>query len=146
VAHWQSQHSSGYRESAAIECDQLTGIDKLLGDAMTHALIRRAVTGEQYLTLVLRYSGDEAARIYALKALMSVIKSPAGPATLALAIGAWAGYRSQSPSGTDFDAKAIAPSTVRGYRMQIRKALNALHDEAMTRVSRAMTEGGLIGA
>jgi len=146
AAFWQQQYQAGYRESSPTDCLHLTAGEKLLGDAMTHALIRRTVSPEQYLALVLRYSGDEAARIQALKVLMSVVQSPAGEATKALAIGAWAGYRSQLPAGTDFDAKGVAPSTVRGYRMQIRRQLSALHDGAMTEISKALAASGLVGA
>ena len=145
VAVWQQQYQAGYRESSPVDYEHLTAVEKLMGDAMTHALIRRAVTAEQYLALVLRYSGDEAARINALKLLMSVIKSPAGETTKALAIGAWAGFRSQSAAGTDWDGQGAAQSTVRGWRMQIRRDLSALHDAALERISRALTDGGLIG-
>lgn len=145
VAVWQQQYRAGHRESMPNDFEHLAGVDKLMGDAMTHALIRRTVTAEQYLALVLRYSGDEAARINALKLLMSVIKSPAGEATKALAIGAWAGYRSQSAAGTDWSEQGKAPSTIRGWRMQIRRDLSALHDGALASVSKALTDGGLIG-
>lgn len=142
---WQRQYASGYRESSDWTVDQLGPMDRLMGDAMTHALIRRVTSAEQYLTLVLRYSGDERARIEALKALVLAVRTPAEANTRAIAIGAWAGYRSQLPAGTDYDGKGVTPSTVRGYRMQIRKQLAGWHESAMSAIAQALQEAELIG-
>lgn len=144
-AKWQSQYTAGYRESPANDCDPLAGMDRLLADSMAHALIRRTVTADQYLVLVLRYSGDERARILALQGLLPAVGSNAGPQTRAVAIGAWAGYQQQLPAGTDYDGKGAADSTVRGYRMQIKRHLDGLHKAAFDRLAEAMKAAELVG-
>lgn len=144
-AKWQSQYTAGYRESTMGDADPLMGIDRLLADSLTHALIRRTVSAEQYLVLVLRYSGDERARLLALKSLLPVVGSNAGPQTRAVAVGAWAGYQQQLPAGTDYDGGSAAESTVRGYRMQIKRHLDGLHKAAFERLSDAMKSADLVG-
>ena len=146
AAVWQQQYVAGYRESSDCTIDQLGPMDRLLGDAMAHALIRRVTGPEQYLTLVLRYSGDERARIHALRVLISAVKADSlGDEAKALAIGAWAGYRSSLPAGADLDAKGRSQSTIRGHRMQVRRQLAGWHDAAMAAIAKAMQENGLIG-
>lgn len=142
-AKWQQQYTSGYRESHPVETDQMEIMDRLLADAMAHSLIRRHLTADQYAVLVLRYSGDEKARISALRSLLPVVGTNAGINTKAIAIGAWAGYRQVLPASTNYDATPAADSTIRTYRMLIKRSLNTIHEQAMNRVREILRAGGL---
>lgn len=141
-ALWQMQYTAGYRESAAGDADFLAGMEKLLADSMTHALIRKSLTAEQYAVLVLRYSGNEGDRIKALKSLLPVVGTPAGPQSKALSIGTWAGYKCPN---ANYDQQDAADSTIRGWRMQIKRTLDKLHGDAFARLADALKEAGLVG-
>jgi hypothetical protein len=140
-ALWQMQYTSGYRESAVDDLAFLTGMEKLLADSMCHRLIRKTLTPPQYYVLVLKYSGNEGDRIKALKSLLPLIGTQAGPQSKALSIGAWAGYKSPN---ANYDQQDAADSTIRGWRMQIKRELDKLHGDAFTRLADAMKGAGLI--
>lgn len=144
-ALWQQQHSSGYRVSLPDDCDHLVGCDRLLADAMTHATLHRALSKPLYNVLVLRYSGDERARIEALKALVSVVGTNAGPQSKALSIGAWASPVHKSPAA-NYDQQDVSDRTLQAWRQQIKREMDELHREAMTAAQMALREAGLIGA
>lgn len=139
-AKWQQQYTAGYRESH-LSADDLTPGERMLADAITHSLLHASLTSEQYSVLVLKYSGDDKARIKALQGLMPVVGTDAGPATKALSIGAWAGYKAPN---ADYDQQGKAESTVRGWRNTIRRRLDKLHDEALTAAAVALTVAGLV--
>lgn len=145
TAKWQDLYTAGYRESAATDCDTLIGIDRLLADSMTHALLRRTLAHDQYSVLVLRYSGDEAARVSALKALMPYVGTNSGQSSRALSIGAWASKAYQQPA-RDWDQQGVSERTLQAWRQEIRRALDKLHGEAMTAARTSLEGAGLIEA
>jgi hypothetical protein len=143
-AKWQQQYMAGYRETPADETDFLSGMEKLLADSMANATIRRALTAEQYSVLVLRYAGNERERITALRALAQAVGTNAGATCRLMAIGAWAGYQSALPTHTNYDQQRAAESTIRGWRWQIKKALDKMHADAMGRLGEVLKASGLI--
>lgn len=137
-AKWQSQYSSGYRESY-ITGESMTAAERLLADSMTHSLLHKALSADHYNVLMLKYSGDDAARIKALQALIPVVGTEAGPASKALSIGAWAGYKTPC---ANYDQQQAAESTIRGWRNTIRRRLNKLREEALTAAAVALSLSG----
>lgn len=143
-AKWQSQYTAGYRESAMGDSDALMGIDRLLADSMTHALIRRSLPAEQYLVLVLRYSGNEPARVQAVRGLMPAVGTNSGPNSRALSIGAWACPALKQPAH-NWDQQDASDRTLQAWRAEIKRTLDKLHGEAMAAVRQALKAGEVIG-
>lgn len=143
-AKWQSQYTAGYRETPANDCELLTGMDRLLADAMTNSCLHRALTDTHYQVLVLRYSADEPARVKAVRALMAVVGTNSGPNSRALSIGAWASKAYKEPA-RNWDQQDVSDRTLQAWRSEIKKTLDRLHGEAMTAAHQALRETGKIG-
>lgn len=145
-ASWQDQYSAGYPEAVTSGADHLTGIDRLLADTTTHAALHAALCSRHYDVLVLRYSGDDKARIKALMALMAVVGTNSGPKSRALSIGAWASPAALKQPPHNWDQQDVSERTLQEWRAQIKKALDKLHGEAMTAAQALLMEKGKIGA
>lgn len=137
---WQQQYSSGYRESH-LAGEPMTAMDRLLADSVTHSLLHTALAENHYWVLVLKYSEDDKEKIKALRVLMAVVGTKAGPYSRALSIGAWAGYKSKN---ANYDQQQAAESTIRGWRNTIRKRLDRLRKEALTAAAVVLSLSGKI--
>lgn len=144
-AAWQRQYTAGYQVSAPSDCDALAGVERLLADAATHATLHRFLTARQYNALVVRYSGNDRDQIEALKALAATVGTNAGPNCKALAVGSWA-MPAYNSAATNWDQQDVTDRTLRQWRRDIHKELQALHDESFVILAEVFKELGKIRA
>lgn len=139
---WQQQYSSGYRLSRASPGLALTLTELMQDRCMLHASIHRALGEAHYDVLVLRHSSTEPDRIAALRRLVPVVGTGAGPLSRALSIGAWArGYHSPV---ANYDQQDAAERTLRDWRLKIKRELDRLYSDALAHVAIVLREAGRI--
>lgn len=141
-ALWQSQYSSGYQVSAAADCDHLAGIDKLLGDSMTAARIKRSLPAVQFDVLVAKYSGSDKDQIAAINRLAGAMDTRMGPHSRILAAGSWAAVKYRGPV-KNWDMQEVTDKTLRQWRREAHKWLAGLHESALASLADVLKEKGL---
>lgn len=143
-AQWQGLYVAGYRESPAVDSDLLEGIDKMLGDSMTHALMHKALSDAQYQVVVLKHCGHDQDRIRAVKYLAGVVGTKAGHTCKLIAVGSWAIKGYNAPASANWDQQDVTDRTLRGWRKQIHDELKELYGLAMGNLRGIFADAGLI--
>lgn len=146
-AQWQDQYTSGYRESSPMDVDVLAGVDKLLGDSMTRALIRRSLSDPQWQVMLAVYSGNQADQVSAVDRLAGIVGTKAGPRNRRIWIGCWAVPALQLKYGKaliDWDGNATPDGTLKDWRNKIRKELDKHRADAFCHLRRVLADAGLI--
>jgi hypothetical protein len=148
-AAWQGQYRAGVADALLPRSEAgepLSGADRLLQDALTRSLIRRALSEPQWLTLLAIYAARPEEQVEALQGLAACVSTPAGPLFRRWCVGCWAlpAVRREFRQLRDWDARGTPERTLRHWRQKIQAQLDGWRVEALAHVQRVLMDAGLV--
>lgn len=124
----------------------MTRMDWVAHNGMTHALIIRAMGGRekaQYLALVNRYCYDPLTRINARKAIMPHLPGKLEGLKREAVIAMWSGVPGITYAMIDC-GEGTKTSTLQGHINEVRRELDRLHKAATDHLSKVLADAGLL--